>query len=93
MKTDYYVITIFNPVMSQDIKYRTLTEAKAAFLNFIRIGVRICSHFIYGRTYKDDNISLTYTAFYSDTQKFGKTKQTMYGRLIKQGNINHETEK
>ena len=85
MKTDYYIVTIFNPVMSQDIKYRTLTEAKTAFLNFIRMAVKICSHFIYGKTYKEYNISLTYTPFYSDTQKSGKTRQTMYCRLIKQG--------
>lgn len=87
MKIDYYVISIFNPIFSQEIKYRTLKEAKKALIHFVKKGVRISSHFIYAKSYKDKDVSLTYTPYYSDTQSFGRTHITMFGKAIKQGRI------
>lgn len=85
MKIDYYTISIFNLAISQEIKYSTLKEAKKAFLHFVKKGVVLCSHFIYAKSYKDECISLTYTPYYSDTQSFGRTKTTMFGKAIKEG--------
>lgn len=87
MKIDYYVISIFNPIFSQEIKYRTLKEAKKAFIHFVKKGVRISSHFIYAKSYKDEDVRLTYTPYYSDTQSFGRTHITMFGEAIKQVRI------
>lgn len=87
MKIDYYVISIFNPIISQEIKYRTLKEAKKALIHFVKKGVRISSHFIYAKSYKDEDVCLTYTPYYSDTQSFGRTHITMFGKAIKQGRI------
>lgn len=85
IKPNYYTVSIFNPVISQETKYKTLREAKIAVLHFSKIGVKLCSHFIYGKCKEDEDISLTYTPFYCDTKTFGRTKTTMYGNLIKQG--------
>lgn len=52
MKIDYYVISIFNPIISQEIKYRTLKEAKKALIHFVKKGVRISNHFIYAKAIK-----------------------------------------
>lgn len=85
MKIDYYVISIFNPIISQDIKYSTLKEAKKALIHYVKKGVKLSSHFIYAKSYKDEDIGLTYTPYYSDTQSFGRTQMTMFGKAIKQG--------
>ena len=87
MKIEYYVISIFNPIFSQEIKYRTLKEAKKALIHFVKKGVRISSHFIYAKSYKDEDVRLTYTPYYSDTQSFGRTQITMFAEAIKQGRI------
>lgn len=70
MKIDYYIICIFNPIISQEIKYRTLKEAKRALIHFVKKGVRLSSHFIYAKSYRDEDVFLTYTPYYSDTQSF-----------------------
>lgn len=85
MKPDYYVLGICTSTISKELKYDTLREAKKAFLSLMRKGVKIYSHCIYGKCFKDEDISLTYTPYYSDTQTFGRTLTTMYGDLIKQG--------
>lgn len=85
MKINYYIIGIFNPIISQEIKYRTLKEAKRALIHFVKKGVRLSSHFIYAKSYKDEYVPLTYTPYYSDTQSFGRTQITTFGKAIKQG--------
>lgn len=81
---DYYKFTSFTPYELSGEVYKTLKEAKSAYMEHLRCGHRL-GGCIYGCTAKDDSISLTYTPFYSDTKTFGKTRYTNIGHAIDSG--------
>lgn len=84
MRCDYYKFSCFSPYKFGGETYKTLSEAKAAYLAHIKKGHHVgCD--ILGCTQKDDSVFLTFTPWYSDTQSFGRTNTTYIGHSIKIG--------
>lgn len=83
--TEYYKFSCLFPYQLGGKVYRTLGEAKNAYITYLSHGYRLGSC-IYGCTSKDDSIALSYTPYYSDIRRFGKTALTKIGEAIKQGN-------
>lgn len=83
-KVDYYKFGVFEPYKFNGERYRTLREAKEAYMKHLQQGHRVgCD--ILGCTLKDDGIFLTFTPWYSDDQAFGRTKLTKIGYAVKLG--------
>lgn len=84
---DYYNFSVYEPYKFGGECYRTLREAKQAYLKHLKQGHRVgCS--IFGCTLKDDSIFLTYTSWYSDVKAFGRTKLSNIGYAVKIGKYN-----
>lgn len=84
MKIDYYNFPVSDPYKHGGECYRTLREAKNAYMRHIQQGHRVgCD--ILGCSLKDDSIFLTYTPWYSDVKAFGRTKLTKIGYSVKVG--------
>ena len=84
LKIDYYKFGVYEPYKFCGECYRTLREAKAAYLKHLQQGHRLgCD--IYGFTLKDDSIFLTFTPYYSDVKAFGRTALTNTGYAVKIG--------
>lgn len=84
MKIDYYKIFVYDPYKYGGECYRTLREAKNAYMRHIQQGHRVgCD--ILGCSLKDDSIFLTYTPWYSDVKSFGRTELTNIGYSVKVG--------
>lgn len=84
MKIDYYKIPVYDPYKYGGECYRTLREAKNAYMRHIQQGHRVgCD--ILGCSLKDDSIFLTYTPWYSDVKSFGRTELTNIGYSVKVG--------
>lgn len=81
MKCDYYKFNVFQPYIFGGEIHERLVDAKRAFLSHITRGHRIGSC-IYGCTVKDEDITLTYTPYYSDTKCFGMTRITLIGNTF-----------
>lgn len=84
-RIDYYKFSVYDPYKFDGECYRTLREAKAAYIKHLQRGHRVGSD-IFGCTLKDDCIFLTYTPWYSDEEAFGRTKLTNVGYAVKIGN-------
>lgn len=83
-RIDYYKFDVFDPHKCHNICYRTLREAKEAYIKHLQQGHRVsCS--ILGCTLKEDDIFLTYTPWYSDVKAFGRTELTNIGYAVKVG--------
>lgn len=83
-RIDYYRFDVFEPYRLFGERYRTLREAKDAYIKHIQQGHSVgCD--IFGCTLKDDCIFLTYTPWYSDVKAFGRTKLTKIGYTVKTG--------
>lgn len=81
MKCDYYKFDVFSPYVFGGEIHKRLVDAKRAFLNHIAQGHRIgCC--IYGYAAKDEDVALTYTPYYSDTESLGRTKLTLIGKTF-----------
>ena len=84
MKIDYYKFPVYAPYKYGGECYRTLHEAKNAYMRHIQHGHRVgCG--ILGCSLKDDSIFLTYTPWYSDVKAFGRTELTNIGYSVKVG--------
>ena len=84
MKIDYYKFDVYDPYKFGGECYRTLREAKNAYIKHIQQGHRVgCD--ILGCSLKDDSIFLTFTPWYSDVKSFGRTKLTKIGYAVKAG--------
>ena len=84
MKIDYYNFDVYDPYKFGGECYRTLREAKNAYMRHIQQGHRVgCD--ILGCSLKDDSIFLTYTPWYSDVKAFGRTELTNIGYAVKAG--------
>lgn len=84
MKIDYYNFSVYDPYKYGGECYRTLREAKNAYMRHIQQGHRVgCD--ILGCSLKDDSIFLTYTPWYSDVKAFGRTELTNIGYSVKVG--------
>lgn len=83
-KIDYYMFDVHNPYRCGGDCYKTLGEAKIAYIGHIKLGHIIGSD-IYGKSKKDDCVALTYTPWFSDLKSFGRTKLTWIGEAVKQG--------
>lgn len=84
MKIDYYKFSVYDPYKYGGECYRTLHEAKNAYMRHIQHGHRVgCD--ILGCSLKDDSIFLTYTPWYSDVKAFGRTELTNIGYSVKVG--------
>ena len=83
-KVDYYSFSVSKPFRCNGESYRTLSEAKAAYLQHKMkgdiVGCQIC-----GCTTKEDGIFLTFTPWYEDIKEFGKTQLTNIGKAVKNG--------
>lgn len=84
-RIDYYKFSVYDPYKFGGECYKTLREAKQAYLKHLRHGLRVGSD-ILGCTLKNDCIFLTYTPWYSDEGAFGRTKLTNVGYAVKIGN-------
>lgn len=84
VKIDYYKFGIFDPYKFGGECYRTLREAKQAYLNHLKQGHRVSCD-ILGCTLKNDSIFLTQTPWYSDVKAFGRTVLTYTGYAVKVG--------
>lgn len=84
MKIDYYNFSIYDPYKFGGECYRTLREAKNAYIKHMYYGHRVGSD-IWGCSLKDDSIFLTYTPWYSDVKAFGRTQLTNIGEAVKAG--------
>lgn len=84
IKIEYYKFSCLCPYQLGGKIYRTLGEAKRAYITDLSHGYKL-GNCIYGCTSKDDSISLSYTPYFSDTQRFGKTSLTNIGQAIKRG--------
>lgn len=83
-RIDYYQFDVHEPYKLCGECFRTLREAKEAYIKRKQQGHRVgCG--IQGRTLKDDSIFLTYTPWYSDVKAFGRTKLTNIGYAVKVG--------
>lgn len=84
MKIDYY--SFYAEYQGKKRwKFKTLSRAKRAFLFLIQKCAYFNDHCIYGKTKEDVDIALSYTMYYCDTHRFGKTKLTTCGELKKAG--------
>lgn len=84
MKIDYYQFDVYDPYKFGGECYRTLREAKNAYIKHMQQGHRVgCD--IVGCSLKDDSIFLSYTPWYSDVKAFGRTKLTNIGYAVKAG--------
>lgn len=84
MKIDYYNFDVYDPYKLGGECYRTLREAKNAYIKHMQQGHRVgCD--IFGCSLKDDSIFLTFTPWYSDVKSFGRTKLTKIGYAVKAG--------
>lgn len=84
MKIDYYNFDVYDPYKFGGECYRTLREAKNAYIKHMQQGHRVgCD--IFGCSLKDDSIFLSYTPWYSDVKAFGRTKLTKIGYAVKAG--------
>lgn len=84
MKIDYYKFDVYDPYKFGGECYRTLREAKNAYIKHMQQGHRVgCD--ILGCSLKDDSIFLTFTSWYSDVKSFGRTKLTNIGYAVKAG--------
>lgn len=84
MKIYYYKFDVYDPYKLGGECYRTLREAKNAYIKHIQQGHRVgCD--ILGCSLKDDSIFLTFTPWYSDVKSFGRTKLTNIGYAVKAG--------
>lgn len=83
-RIDYYNFDCYEPYKLCGECYRTLREAKAAYIKHKQQGHHV-GCFIYGCTLKDDSIFLTFTPWYCDKQVFGCTKLTNIGYAVKIG--------
>lgn len=81
---DYYKFGVYEPYKFGGECYRTLREAKKAYIKHLQQGHRVCCD-ILGCTLKDDCIFLTFTPWYSDMKAFGRTKLTKIGHAAKIG--------
>ena len=83
-RIDYYKFDVFEPYKFGGECYKTLREAKQAYLKLLKQGHRVgCD--ILGCTQKDDSIFLTHTPWYSDVKAFGRTELTNIGYAVKIG--------
>lgn len=83
-KVDYYKFGVYEPYKFGGECYRTLGEAKRAYLKHLQQGHRLgCD--IVGCTKQDDSIFLTFTPWYSDVKAFGRTALTNIGYAVKIG--------
>lgn len=78
-RVDYYSFDVFEPYKFNGESYKTLRGAKSAYRKHLAKGHRV-SNTIYGRTRKDESISLSYTTYWSDAQCFSQTKLTNIGK-------------
>ena len=86
-RIDYYNFDCYEPYKLGGECYRTLREAKAAYMKHLQQGHCVgCD--ILGCTLKDDSIFLTFTPWYSDVKTFGRTKITKIGYAVKTGRYN-----
>lgn len=84
IRIDYYRFGVYDPYQFSGECYRTLREAKAAYIKHLHQGHRVgCD--ILGCILKDDSIFLTYTLWYSDVKTFGRTKLTRNDYAVKIG--------
>lgn len=83
-RVDYYKFAIYDPYRCGGECYRTLREAKQAYVKHLQQGHRVGCQ-VLGCTLKDDRISLTFTPWYSDVQAFGRTELTNIGYAVKIG--------
>ncbi len=84
MKVDFYQFEVFNPYRFGGVRYKTLQQAKSAYMAHLGKGDRVGSG-IYGCTKADDSIFLTYTPWFVDVRAFGRTLLTNIGELVRQG--------
>lgn len=84
MKIDYYNFDVYDPYKFGGECYRTLREAKNAYIKHMQQGHRV-GCYIFGYSLKDDSIFLSYTPWYSDVKAFGRTKLTNIGYAVKAG--------
>lgn len=83
-RIDYYKFDVYEPYRLYGERYRTLREAKDAYIKHIQQGHRVgCD--ILGCTLKDEYIFLTFTPWYSEVKAFGRTKLTKIGYAVKTG--------
>ena len=84
VRIDHYKFSIDDPYKMGGECYRTLREAKQAYIKHLQQGHRVgCD--ILGCTQKDDSIFLTFTPWYSDVKAFGRTELTNIGYAVKIG--------
>lgn len=83
-RIDYYNFDVYEPYKLGGERYRTLREAKKAYMKHLQQEHRV-GCYILGCTLKDDSIFLTFTPWYSDVQAFGRTKLTNIGYAVKIG--------
>lgn len=83
-RIDYYKFSVYEPYKVNGECYRTLREAKRAYLNHLKQGHRVSCD-ILGCTLKEDGIFFTFTPWYSDVESFGRTELTNIGHLVKIG--------
>lgn len=81
-RIDYYKFDVYDPYRCGGECYRTLREAKAAYIKHLQQGHSISCD-ILGCTLKDDSIFLTFTPYYSNVKAFGRTKLTRIGYAVK----------
>lgn len=84
VRIDYYKFEVCDPYKYGGECYRTLREAKKAYMKHLQQGHRVGCN-ILGCTLKDDCIFLTYTPWYSDVKAFGRTELTNIGHAVKMG--------
>ena len=84
VRIDYYKFAVYEPYKFGGECYRTLREAKQAYVKHLQKGHRVGCQ-ILGCTLKDDSIFLTFTLWYSDVQAFGRTELTNIGYAVKIG--------
>lgn len=84
VRIDYYKFAVYEPYKFCGECYRTLREAKQAYVKHLQQGHRVGCQ-ILGCTLKDDSIFFTFTPWYSDVQAFGRTELTNIGYAVKVG--------
>lgn len=84
VRIDYYKFEVCDPYKYGGECYRTLREAKEAYMKHLQQGHRVSCN-ILGCTLKDYCIFLTYTPWYSDVKAFGRTELTNIGHAVKIG--------
>lgn len=81
MKCDCYKFDVFQPYLFGGEIHKRLVDAKRAFLQHIAQGHRV-GNCIYGYATKDEDVVLTYTPYYSDTESLGRTRLTLIGKVF-----------